>query len=89
VPAAARVAVLVSPAKATDTDGMLRELETATRAMGLQIQVTSGEIDAAFATFGRERPDALFVSGGPFCSADVFNWSCWRRATRSPPHMVA
>ena len=49
---------------------MLRELETATRAMGLQIQVvnanTSSEIDAAFATFGRERPDALFVSGGPF-----------------------
>ena len=38
--------------------------------MGLQIQVvnadTSGEIDAAFAMFVRERPDALFVSGGPF-----------------------
>jgi ABC-type uncharacterized transport system substrate-binding protein len=38
--------------------------------MGLQIQVvnadTSREIDAAFATFGRERPDALFVIGGPF-----------------------
>jgi putative tryptophan/tyrosine transport system substrate-binding protein len=25
-----------------------------------------GEIDAAFATFGRERPDALFVGGDPF-----------------------
>ena len=38
--------------------------------MGLQIQVfhvgTSGEIDAAFATFARERPDALFVSPDPF-----------------------
>ena len=37
--------------------------------MGLQIQVfhvgTSGEIDAAFATFARERPDALFVGPGP------------------------
>jgi putative ABC transport system substrate-binding protein len=35
--------------------------------MGLQIQVlkasTSGEIDAAFATFARERPDGLFVGG--------------------------
>jgi len=35
----------------------------------LQIQVlnasNSGEIDAAFATFVRERPDALFVSGDP------------------------
>ena len=33
--------------------------------MGLQIQVlnasTSREIDAAFATFARERPDAIFV----------------------------
>jgi ABC-type uncharacterized transport system substrate-binding protein len=70
VPAANRIAVLVSPAKATDTDGMLREVEAAIRAMGLQIQVvnadTSGEIDAAFAMFVRERPDALFVSGGPF-----------------------
>ena len=38
--------------------------------MGLQIQIlkasTSREIDAAFATFVRERPDALFVGGGPF-----------------------
>jgi putative ABC transport system substrate-binding protein len=36
----------------------------------LQIQVfnasTSGDINAAFATFVRERPDALFVGIGPF-----------------------
>ena len=41
--------------------------------MGLQIQVvrasTSREIDAAFATFVRERPDALFVGGDPFLNA--------------------
>ena len=38
--------------------------------MGLQIRVfnvsTSSEIDAAFATLGRERPDALLVSPDPF-----------------------
>jgi putative ABC transport system substrate-binding protein len=38
--------------------------------MGLQIQVrnanTNLEINAAFAGFGRERPDALFVGGDPF-----------------------
>jgi putative ABC transport system substrate-binding protein len=38
--------------------------------MGLQIQVleasTSSEINAAFATFVHERPDALYVGGGPF-----------------------
>jgi len=67
VPAATRVAVLVNPANA---ESMLGDLETAAHAMGLRIQLvnadTSREIDAAFATFARERPDALFVAGGPF-----------------------
>ena len=48
----------------------MRDVEPAARAMGLQIQVlnasTSREIDAAFATFVRERPDALFVGGDAF-----------------------
>jgi putative ABC transport system substrate-binding protein len=70
VPAATRVAVLVNPAAAADTETMLRDVEAATSTMGLQIQIinanTSREIDAAFATFVRERPDMLFVSGGPF-----------------------
>jgi ABC-type uncharacterized transport system substrate-binding protein len=65
VPGAARVAVLVNPANATGTETTLRDVEPAARAMGLQIQVlnasTSREIDAAFATFARERPDAIFV----------------------------
>jgi putative ABC transport system substrate-binding protein len=62
--------VLVNPADAANAETMMRDVEAATRAMGLQIQVvnanTSREIDAAFAMFVRERPDALFVSGGPF-----------------------
>jgi putative ABC transport system substrate-binding protein len=41
--------------------------------MGLQIQVlnatTSREINAAFATFAHERPDALFVGAMPFFNA--------------------
>ena len=70
VPAATRVAVLVNPANATTTETTLRDVEPAARAMGLQIQVlnasTSREINAAFATFVRERPDALFVGLDPF-----------------------
>jgi putative ABC transport system substrate-binding protein len=70
VPTATRVAVLVNPANATSTDTTLKDLESAARAMGLQIQVlnasTSGEINATFATFVRERPDALFVGIDPF-----------------------
>jgi putative tryptophan/tyrosine transport system substrate-binding protein len=66
VPRATHVAVLVNPANATMTEITLRDLEPAARAMGLQTQVlnarTSREINAAFATFVRERPDAVFVN---------------------------
>ena len=67
VPAAARVALLIDPAT---MDSILEDAKTAARAMGLQIQVvhasTSRDIEAAFASFGRERPDALLVGGGAF-----------------------
>jgi putative ABC transport system substrate-binding protein len=71
VPGAARVAVLVNPAIATNsTETTLRDVEPAARAVRLQIQVlnadTSREIDAAFATIVRERPDALFVANSPY-----------------------
>ena len=67
VPSATRVAVLVNPANPANTETTLRDVTTAARAMGLHIQVvrasTSREINAAFAGFGRERPDALFLAG--------------------------
>jgi putative tryptophan/tyrosine transport system substrate-binding protein len=70
LPTAARVAVLVNPASAATTEATLREVEPAARTTGLQIQVfnanTSLEIDAAFESMGRERPDALFVATTPF-----------------------
>jgi len=70
VPALIRLAVLVNPGNAASTETMLGGLEPAASAMGLQIQVlnasTGSEIHAAFATFVRERPDALFVNLDPF-----------------------
>jgi putative ABC transport system substrate-binding protein len=87
VPAAARVAVLVDPASTTITEATLRDVEPAARAMGLQIQVlhasNSREISAAFATFVRERPDALFVSIGPLFTARRV-----QLATLAARHMV-
>ena len=72
-PRATRVAVLVNPANAASTETTLRDVAAAARAMGLQIQVlnasTSREINAAFATFVRERPDALFVGLDPFLNS--------------------
>jgi ABC-type uncharacterized transport system substrate-binding protein len=68
VPGALRVAVLVNPAN-PNVETILRDVEAAARAMALQIQVrnagTIDEIDTAFATFARERPDALFAAPDP------------------------
>jgi putative ABC transport system substrate-binding protein len=70
MPKAVRIAVLVNPADASTTESTLREVQQAAPALGLQIQVlnatTIGEIDAAFATLARERPDALFVAPDGF-----------------------
>jgi putative ABC transport system substrate-binding protein len=87
VPGAARVAVLVNPANATTAETTLREAQAAARAMGLQIQVlnasTSREINAAVASLGRERPDALFVGGDAF-----FNSRCVQLANLASRHAV-
>jgi putative ABC transport system substrate-binding protein len=70
VPGAARVVVLVNPADATNAESQLKAVEAAAHSLGLKLQVlnatTSHEIDAAFAPFVRERPDALFVGSGAF-----------------------
>ena len=70
VPRAARIALLVNPADVAITETQVKEVQAAARAIGLQIQVfnadSSPEIDAAFETIGRERPDAIFVGVSPF-----------------------
>ena len=70
VPAATRVAVLVNPTNATDTKTTVRDVTAAARTIAFQFQVlnasTSREIEAAFESIGRERPDALFVGPDPF-----------------------
>ena len=70
VPKLVRLAVLVNPADATLTETQLKGVNAAAGAMGLQIQVfnanTSAEIDAAFETMGRERPDAVLVGATAF-----------------------
>ncbi|MFY9818853.1 MAG: ABC transporter substrate-binding protein [Pseudolabrys sp.] len=70
VPKAVRIAVLVNPGNVSVAESTVREVQQAAPAIGLQIQIlnasTIGEIDAAFATLARERPDALFVAGDAF-----------------------
>ena len=67
VPGAVKIAALVDPA-IPPIETMLRELDAAAGAMKLQLQIlnvsTSTEINAAFDTLSRDRPDALFVGSG-------------------------
>ena len=76
VPKAVRIAVLINPSNPPVAEATLRDIPVAARAIGLQIQVlkasTSREIEAAFATVGREPADALFVApDGVFASRRV------------------
>jgi putative ABC transport system substrate-binding protein len=70
MPRAVRVALLVNPANVSITKAMIRDAEEAAAIVGMQIRTlnatTIGEIDAAFAAFAHERPDALFVAPDSF-----------------------
>jgi putative tryptophan/tyrosine transport system substrate-binding protein len=73
VPSATRIAVLVNPAEATNTESTLKDVDSAANAMGLQIKKrdasTSREINETFADFARERPDAIFIGPDAFFTA--------------------
>jgi putative ABC transport system substrate-binding protein len=70
VPGMARVAVLVNPANAPNSESTVKDVQAAASALGLQIQIfnasTSREIDAALTNLVREQIDALFVGPDPF-----------------------
>ena len=79
--------MLINPAEGA-AETTLKDVETAAHALGLQIQVvkasTSGEIDAAFATIGRERPDALFVGTGIFFTSRRLQLAHWTTRVAIP-----
>ena len=70
LPSAARLAVLLNPAIRTNADVTLRDAQAAAGNFGLQIQVfnadTAREIDTAFESMGRDRPDGLLVAATSF-----------------------
>ena len=72
VPKAATIAVLFNP-NSPGTENHLPDVQSAARSLGLQIRVLNvtdqGEIDAAFGTLARERPDALLVNPDPFMNS--------------------
>jgi putative ABC transport system substrate-binding protein len=69
VPAAARIALLINPTNPI-AEAELGALQPAARALGLELLVlwtgNAGEIDAAFESFAKLRPDGLVLCGDPF-----------------------
>jgi putative ABC transport system substrate-binding protein len=70
VPNAARIAVLVNPTNTATAGATIRDIHEAATTIGLQIRIlnaaTIDEIDAAFVTLRRERPDALYIANDVF-----------------------
>src|SRR5215207_7199849 len=70
LPKAERVAVLVNPSNAANTETTLREIGQAALPLGLQVQVlrasSGAELNSVFRTLADQRPDAVFVGGDPF-----------------------
>jgi putative ABC transport system substrate-binding protein len=73
VPTAKRIAVLVNPQDSARAQIQVKQLEEAARAMGIAPRLfetgSKEAINAAFANFADERPDALFVSADPLFPA--------------------
>jgi putative ABC transport system substrate-binding protein len=69
-PGASRIAVFVDSANPTSTEATLRDVQAASRQMGVQIHVlkvqNSRDIDTAFQSFSRERPDGLMTAISAF-----------------------
>ena len=70
VPQATRIAALVNPKNAETAEAVTKDVAAAGSAIGAQIEVVYAsdrlEIEAAFATFVRNRVDALLVGTDPF-----------------------
>ncbi len=69
VPKVARVAVLYDPANPHSVLEVKEVLPVAARALGLTIQPwevrDAGGFERVFAALNKQRPDGLYVSGGP------------------------
>ncbi|MGA7584260.1 MAG: ABC transporter substrate binding protein [Pseudolabrys sp.] len=93
VPGAARVAVLVNPTNAGNTETTVRDVEAAARIMGLHIQVlharTSSEINAAFTTFVRERPEPAVYASETFARNGglIYYGTDWQKSVPASGHL--
>jgi putative ABC transport system substrate-binding protein len=70
VPNSTVIAVLVNPTSRNLAESTAKDMQAAGRALGKQIHIlnasTEDQIDAAFASLARVRPDALLIGGDAF-----------------------
>src|SRR5262249_61324829 len=71
-----------------NNESTLQEVQAGAQAIGLQIRVlnvgTNREIDAAFASFEHERPDALFIGSGSLFNGRRVQLTQWAAHHRIP-----
>jgi putative ABC transport system substrate-binding protein len=88
VPKAVRVVVLLDPGNSSSAASALQAVQEAAPTIGLQIQArnasTIGEIDAVFADFERDRPDALFVIPDAFFVSRAVQFATLTARSRIP-----
>ena len=89
VPQTTRIAALVNPKNAETAEAVTNDITAAGSAIGSQIEIVhasnSQEIEVAFATFVRNRAEALLIGTTRSFTADASNLPRWQRAMRSPP----
>ena len=77
-----------NPANTSSAASTLREVQEAAPAIGVQLQTFHGsaisEIDAIFAGFARERPDALFVAPDAFFTSRAAQFTILTARERIP-----
>jgi putative ABC transport system substrate-binding protein len=89
LPKATRIAVVVDPADQTNTEPIVRDVDAAARANGMEIKVfkasNSGEVNAEFEAIAQEHFDGAFVEQSPFLNSRRIQSCNWRLTTMFPP----
>jgi putative ABC transport system substrate-binding protein len=93
LPKATRFAVLTNPTNAPSAEAAANELRKSGPTLGLEILLfnasTAAEIDAAFASFARERPDALFIAADGFFASRKVQLATLAVRDRMPASFVS
>jgi putative ABC transport system substrate-binding protein len=88
LPKATRFAVLINPADVTASAATSKALKEAARTLGLDVLFfdasTPAGIDATFAAFARERPDALFIAPEGFFASRAVQFVTLTARDRMP-----